>query len=43
LEAYIEKHSEALFSHGICLECSDKLYGNQDWYIKMKKKKEQKK
>ncbi|WP_320042541.1 PAS domain S-box protein [uncultured Desulfobacter sp.] len=39
LEGYIEKHSEALFSHGICPECSDKLYGDKDWYIKMKKKK----
>jgi len=41
IENYIEKHSEASFSHGICPDCSEKLYGNQDWYIKMKK--EQKK
>ncbi len=40
LEAYIEKHSDASFSHGICQECSDELYGNQNWYIKMKKDKE---
>lgn len=26
LEAYIEKHSEAQFSHGICDECAEKLY-----------------
>lgn len=38
LESYIENHSEASFSHGICPECSEKLYGDQDWYIKMKKK-----
>lgn len=37
LEAYIEKHSEAEFSHGMCSECSDKFYGNEDWYLKMKK------
>ena len=36
LEAYIENHSEASFSHGICSECSDKLYGNEDWYIEMR-------
>ncbi|EIM65378.1 HAMP domain-containing protein [Desulfobacter postgatei] len=38
LEAYIEQHSDASFSHGMCSECSDKLYGNEDWYIEMKKK-----
>jgi hypothetical protein len=25
LEAYITKHSEALFSHGLCPECAQKL------------------
>lgn len=42
LESYIEKHSEASFSHGMCPECSDQLYGDQDWYIDMKKKKNEK-
>ncbi len=32
IEMYIEKHSDAHFSHGICQECQDKLYGDQDWY-----------
>lgn len=36
LEAYIESHSEVLFSHGLCSECLDALYGNDDWYIKSK-------
>jgi CheY-like chemotaxis protein len=26
LEAYIQQHSEALFSHGICSDCMKKLY-----------------
>ena len=26
VETYISKHSEALFSHGICPECMKKLY-----------------
>ncbi len=39
LELYIEKHSDASFSHGICPECSEKLYGKEDWYLEMKKKK----
>ena len=26
LEAYIQDHSEAEFTHGICLECIEKLY-----------------
>lgn len=39
IETYIEKHSEASFSHGMCPECSEKLYGREDWYIKMQKEK----
>ncbi len=38
LELYIETHFDAQFSHGLCPECSDKLYGDQDWYIKRKKR-----
>nr|WP_239060940.1 PAS domain-containing protein [Desulfovibrio sp. JC022] len=38
LESYIEKYSEASFSHGLCPECSDEMYGNQQWYIKGRKK-----
>ncbi len=37
LESYIEEHSETSFSHGICPECSDHLYGSEEWYIQMKK------
>ncbi|MCP4695020.1 MAG: response regulator [Desulfobacterales bacterium] len=40
LETYIEKHSEVLFSHGLCPECMDELYGEQEWYIKSKRKEE---
>ena len=43
LESYIQKHSDASFSHGICPECSDELYGKEDWYIEMKEDKNQKK
>ncbi len=38
IEAYIQKHSSALFSHGMCPKCMDKLYGDQDWYKKKFKK-----
>lgn len=34
IEAYIEKRSPVSFSHGLCKECMDQLYGDQDWYIK---------
>ena len=37
IESYIQRHSDAKFSHGICPECSDELYGDQNWYIEMKK------
>jgi len=36
IEGYIQTHSDAKFSHGMCPECSDKLYGKEDWYIEMK-------
>lgn len=39
IENYIQDHSEAEFTHGMCPECSDELYGGNDWYIKMKKNK----
>ena len=32
LEAYIESHSETLFSHGVCPDCMQELYGDQEWY-----------
>ncbi len=35
IEGYIETHTDALFSHGICPECMDTLYGDDDWYKKM--------
>ncbi|WP_320041872.1 response regulator [uncultured Desulfobacter sp.] len=38
LETYIERHTQATFSHGVCPECMDKLYGKEDWYIKKKNK-----
>ncbi len=39
IESYIQNHSEAVFSHGLCPECSDELYGDKAWYVEMKKKK----
>jgi len=34
IEAYLRDHSNAKFSHSICPECMDKLYGDQKWYKK---------
>jgi len=34
IEHYIQEHSSATFSHGICPECKEKLYGNEEWYNK---------
>jgi C4-dicarboxylate-specific signal transduction histidine kinase len=42
IETYIGEHSQAEFSHGMCPECSDQLYGDEDWYIEMKKEGESK-
>lgn len=40
IESYIQSHSEAEFSHSVCPECMDKLYGDQDWFIKAKRNKQ---
>jgi len=34
IESYIESHTQALFSHGICPDCIEVLYGDQKWYKK---------
>ncbi len=39
IESYIQSHSGAEFTHGMCPECSEKLYGDQNWYIKLQKRK----
>lgn len=38
VDRYIEKFSQVKFTHGICPECLDDLYGRSDWYKKMQKK-----
>jgi PAS domain S-box-containing protein len=38
IESYIHEHSEAEFSHGLCPDCIDKLYGKQSWYLRGGKK-----
>jgi DNA-binding NarL/FixJ family response regulator len=40
LESYIEKHSDAQFSHGICQDCAEELYGDTKWFKKRKEKEE---
>ncbi|THB80770.1 MAG: hypothetical protein D3926_05480 [Desulfobacteraceae bacterium] len=36
LETYIETHSDASFSHGICRECMEDLYGAEEWFVDRK-------
>ncbi len=36
IENYIEEHSEAQFTHSICHECAEKLYGSEKWFGKSK-------
>jgi hypothetical protein len=35
LETYIQTYSDVLFTHGLCQDCKDELYGSQEWYKKM--------
>lgn len=43
VESFMEEHSEALFSHGLCDQCAEQLYKDEGWYQKFKEslKKEQ--
>ena len=34
VEQYIEHHTEAVFTHGLCENCSEELYGDQKWFRK---------
>ena len=36
VETYIEHHSQATFSHGLCPACLEIIYGDKKWYQKMK-------
>lgn len=36
IEAYFSKHSDLLFSHGLCPECMDDMYGKEGWFKKRK-------
>ncbi|MBN2041336.1 MAG: hypothetical protein JW864_14950 [Spirochaetes bacterium] len=38
IEKYIQEHSDATFSHGLCPECLEKIYGKEEWYNKFKNK-----
>lgn len=37
IESYIQNHCDVSFSHGMCPDCLEKTYGNEGWYIDMKK------
>ncbi len=36
VDSYIEKYSQITFTHGICPECLTELYGDKDWFKKIK-------
>lgn len=38
VDEYLSEHTEATFSHGLCLECSDEMYKDEEWYAKIRDK-----
>jgi len=40
IEKYLQEHSGADFTHGLCPECEEDLYGEQEWFQRYKKKRE---
>lgn len=41
IDSYIESRSGTSFTHSMCPECLDKLYGTEEWYIDMRKNENQ--
>lgn len=39
VEIYIQQHTKATFSHGMCPSCMDETYGDKTWYQRMKAEK----
>lgn len=39
IEQYVESRSKALFSHTVCPDCMEELYGEDEWYQKKFKNK----
>lgn len=39
LDNFISTHSDNMFTHGMCPDCSDELYGDSKWYQEMKARK----
>ncbi len=39
IEEYIQNHSDALFSHGLCTDCAEQLYGDEPWFSAIDKSK----
>ncbi len=37
IEKYIEEHTKSKFSHGLCPDCTEELYGKYEWYKKQKR------
>ncbi len=40
IEEYMSNNSEVILSHGLCVKCADKLYGDKEWYKNGKTKRE---
>jgi len=38
IEKYLKEHSSADFTHGLCPDCEEELYGGQEWFERFKKK-----
>lgn len=37
VEVYLEGHSQARFTHGLCEDCMQKLYGHEKWFKEKEK------
>jgi CheY-like chemotaxis protein len=38
IEGYLQQHTDAVFSHGLCPECETELYGDEKWYQELQRR-----
>lgn len=41
IEEFIQEHTLAEFSHGLCDDCADQIYGREKWFQDLKKKRDE--
>lgn len=41
IETYLKEHSGTELTHGLCPECEEEMYGETEWYQRLKRQREE--